>query len=325
MTGKRRFPTMKSTNPVLGHRSLAVPIHGVVVLGLALVSSYFAYLWGTIAVNPADVLAPFLFWYGVAFLLFAYPLRSVIMDFPRQVKTAFGASVFALYMVVHVLLYGFLLEGILGTFGRLYSATSASFTVSTTVFTPPSPVNALLALWYNPWVTLTIPPNFDTDLSLYSLVIAVVIDILIVANIAKARELGKACSTATKSRAIVLFPALGIAFGASCCLSAPLLFTIAVPSVAALSSLLWAYDATYFLFPPFAVFLLYLNYRSVQRIMSNIKLSLSDVKDIDQLPDHAGTGPTGVAGDGTAGASGADGTALENVCPRPAPVSTASK
>ncbi len=262
---------MKSGGPVPGHRSLVIPIHGVVVLGLAMISSYFAYVWGTVETNPADVLAPFLFWYGVAFLLLAYPLRSAMADFPRYVKTSMGASIFAVYMVVHVLLYGFLLDGILGTFGRLYAATSVEFTVSTTVFAPPSVVNALLALWYNPWVTLTIPPNFETDLSLYSLVIAVVIDLLVVVNIGRTRELGKACPPGAKSRSMVVFPALGIAFGASCCLSAPLLFTIAVPSAAALSSLLWAYDATYFLFPPFAVVILYLNLVSVGKITARVR------------------------------------------------------
>jgi hypothetical protein len=72
---------------------------------------------------------------------------------------------------------------------------------------------------------------------------------------------------------MVLFPALGIAFGASCCLSVPLLFTVVVPSAAALASLLWVYDVTYFLFPPFAVALLYLNLYSVGKITANMEMS----------------------------------------------------
>ena len=80
------------------------------------------------------------------------------------------------------------------------------------------------------------------------------------------------CSTTVKSRAMVIFPALGIALGASCCLSVPLLVTVAAPSAAALSSSLWLYDATYFLFPPLAVVLLYGNLRSVEKIMANAML-----------------------------------------------------
>ena len=72
---------------------------------------------------------------------------------------------------------------------------------------------------------------------------------------------------------MVLFPALGIAFGASCCLSVPILFTVVVPSAAALASLLWVYDLTYFLFPPFAVVLLYLNLYSVAKITANVRLA----------------------------------------------------
>ncbi|MDA4131934.1 MAG: hypothetical protein OK454_02235, partial [Thaumarchaeota archaeon] len=67
--------------------SLAVPIHGLSVVALAVVSSYFAYLWGSVTVNPAEVLAPFLFWYGIAFILLAYPLRPALSIFTRQVRT----------------------------------------------------------------------------------------------------------------------------------------------------------------------------------------------------------------------------------------------
>lgn len=264
---------MESSSPAPAQKSLAVPVHGITMLGLALVSSYFAYVWGSVTVNPADVLAPFLFWYGVAFLLIAYPLRSAALDFARYVRTTLGAGVFVFYMVLHVLLYGFLLEGLLGTFGRALASSSVTFTVSTTVFSPPSPLNALLALWYNPWITLTVPPSFETDLSLYSLVIAAVIDILIVANIGKTRELGRECPAGARSRSMIVVPALGIAFGASCCLSAPLLFTIVVPSAAALSSLVWAYDVTYFAFPPFAILILYLNLTSVDKIRARVALS----------------------------------------------------
>ncbi len=262
---------MRTTAESQPWRRLAVPIHGFSVLALAMVSSYFAYLWGSAAVNPAEILAPFLFWYGIAFLLLAYPLRGAARDFARYIRTASGAAVFAIYLVIHILLYGFLLEGILTSFlGKDFVSTAAGATLTTTVFTPPSVVNAALGLWYNPWIAITIPPAFETTLSLYSLVIAVVIDVLIVANIGKTRELGKACSIGAKSRSMVVFPALGIAFGASCCLSVPLLFTVVVPSAAALASLLWVYDLTYFLFPPFAVVLLYLNLYSVGKMTANM-------------------------------------------------------
>jgi len=255
-------------------RNIAIPLHGLSVLALAVVSSYFAYVWGSAMVNPVEILAPFLFWYGVTFLLLVYPLRSAARGFTRYIRTVSGAAVFTIYLVIHILLYGFLLEGILTSFlGKDFVSTGGGATLTTTVFTPPSVVNALLALWYNPWIAITIPPIFSTTLSLYSLVIAVMIDVLIVANIGKTVELGRACSTGARSRSMVLFPALGIALGASCCLSVPLLFTVVVPSAAALASLLWVYDVTYFLFPPFAVVLLYLNLTSVGKMTANAQLT----------------------------------------------------
>lgn len=265
---------MKTTVEGQVHRSVAVPIHGLSVMALAVVSAYFAYVWGSVAVNPAEILAPFLFWYGVAFLLLSYPLRSAARDFWRYIRTLSGAVVFAVYLVIHILLYGYLLEGILTSFyGSTFFTSAARVTLTTTVFTPPTAVNVILSLWYNPWLTITTPPAFETTLSLYSVVIALIIDVLIVANIGRTRELGKACSIGAKSRSMVIFPALGIAFGASCCLSVPLLFTVAVPSAAALSSLLWVYDATYFLFPPFAVVLLYLNHVSIGKMTANLRAS----------------------------------------------------
>jgi hypothetical protein len=274
--------------------SLAIPIHGFSVIALAVVSSYFAYLWGSVSVNPAEILAPFLFWYGIVFILLAYPLRPALSVFTRYIRTVFGAVVFAVYLVIHVFLYGFLLEGILDSFaGRGLVSSSAGVSLTTTVFAPPSAMNALLALWYNPWITLTIPPLLSAALSLYSLMIALVIAILIVANIGKTRELGAVCSTGTRSRSMVIFPALGIALGASCCLSVPLLVTLAVPTAAALSSLLWVYDATYYLFPPFAVVLLYLNLYSVGKITANLKVRIQGK---DTVTTDA---PSGLVGPGS--------------------------
>jgi len=252
-------------------RSLAIPIHGFSFIGLAVLTSFFAYLWGSTSPNPAELLAPVLFWYAVAFLLFAYPLHEAFQTFLRYIGTPLGAGVFALYLVIHVLLYGFMLESILVSFfDRPFVSASTSVYLTTSVFAPPSLLNAVIGLWFNPWVTLTVPPLFSDALSLYSVVIAIVIAILIVANIGKTRELGKLCSGRVKSRTMVIFPALGIALGASCCLSVPILFGIAAPSALVLSSSLWLYDATYFLFPPFAVALLYLNLYSVDKIAARV-------------------------------------------------------
>ena len=255
-------------------RNALFPVHGLIFVGLAVVTSYFAYLWGSASPNPAELLAPALFWYAASFLLITYPFREAWDTFLRQVRMVIGAAVFVLYLALHVVLYGFMLESILVSFFKEpFVAPAASVYLTTSVFAPPSITNAVLALWFNPWVTMTIPPVFNDALSFYSIDIAILIAVLIVANIGKTRELGRLCSTRLRSRSMVLFPALGIALGASCCLSIPLLVTVATPSAMVLSSSLWLYDVTYFLFPPFAVVLLYLNLRSVTRISAKVMMS----------------------------------------------------
>lgn len=253
-------------------RSLVVPVHGLVFVSLAVLTSFFAYLWGATSPNPAELLAPGFFWYALSFLLLAYPLREAFQLFRIYIRTVFGAGVFALYLFIHVVLYGFMLESILVSFfDRPFVSSSVSVFLTTSVFAPPNLSNALLGLWFNPWLTITIPPVFSDALSFYSIAIAIIIAILIVANIGKTRELGKVCSTNLKSRSMIVFPALGIALGASCCLSVPILVAVAAPSAVALSSSLWLYDVTYFLFPPLAVILLYLNLYSVDRIAAGIQ------------------------------------------------------
>ena len=257
---------------------MILPVHGFTFIGLAIFTSFFAYLWGATSPNPAELLAPALFWYAVSFLLLAYPLRNAWEDFLHYIRTTVGAGVFVLYLAIHVALYGFLLESLLvSVFDQPYTSAAATFSITTSVFAPPSFSNAVLALWFNPWMVLTIPPLFDDALSFYSIAIAVVIAILIVANIGRTRELGRVCSTNLRSRSMLIFPALGIVFGASCCLSVPVLITLAAPTAAALSDTLWIYDVTYFFFPLIAVVLLYLNLRSVNKLASNVAQSSMNV------------------------------------------------
>ena len=265
---------MKNVSRRRAGGSAIPPIHGFTFIGLAIITSYFAYLWGGTSPNPAELLAPALFWYAVCFLLITFPLRRAWGDFLQYIRTAAGVGVFVLYLAIHVALYGFLLESLLvSVFSQPYTSAAASVAVTTSVFAPPSLFNAVMALWFNPWVTLTIPPLFEDALSFYSISIAIVIAILIVANIGRTRELGKVCSANLKSRSMLIFPALGIVFGASCCLSVPVLVTLAAPTAAALSASLWLYDVTYFFFPLIAIALLYLNLSSVNKIAVNVASS----------------------------------------------------
>jgi len=231
--------------------------------------SYFGYLWGEASPNLAELMGSLLFWSGTVYLLFAFPFRNLLASLPRYLRTSLGASVFVGYISVHLILYGFLLESIIASiFGSAYLAVSPVFFVSTNVFSPPSFVSAMLDLAYNPSIVVAVPPIFSAALTAYSISVALVIAILVAISVGKTREIGELCTRGKKARSFVLFPAIGVVFGASCCLSVAGLVSLAVPSAAALVSVPWVYYAVYFLLPSLAVLLLYLNLRSIDRILA---------------------------------------------------------
>jgi hypothetical protein len=223
-----------------------------------------------------------LFWYGVVFLLLTFPFREATRAFLAYVRRLYGAAVFVGYLAVHLILYGFLLEAILGSiYGSAALAVLPGFLVTTDVFAPPSLLSAIFDLVYNPSIVITVQPIFSAALSLYSISVAVVIAILVVASIGKTLEISELCSMRKKARSFVALPVLGIVFGASCCLSVAGLISLALPSASLLPSSIWIYYATYFLFPAVAMVLLYLNLRSIERISTGLR-SLQPVQDNPQ-------------------------------------------
>ena len=170
-------------------------------------------------------------------------------------------------MSIHLLLYGFLFQAVLAViYGVGYFATGAGFFVTTNLFSPPSLAGVTLDLAYNPIIVTSVPPVFSTALSVYSISVALIIAVLVVANIGRMRELSELRTGTGKARAFLVLPALGIVFGASCCLSVAGLISLASPAAAILTSSPWIYYVTYFLFPCIAVLVLYLNLRAMGRV-----------------------------------------------------------
>ena len=250
---------------------LLVPLTGALVLGLVL--SYFGYIWAAPSVNPAEFAGALVFWGGFVCLLLAFPLRAVFLDFARSLKTGLGAVIFAGYLATHLLLYGFVLEGIVTAIQgpQLLGVSTPALYVYTDTFVPPSLFSALSDLSYNPAIVFTYPPELSAALSFYSISMAVVIAVLVVANVGKTRELGKACSASKRAKSFALVPMIGIILGSSCCLSVAGLVSLYLLPAAladALASNLMLYYFTYFVLPAFAVVVLYLNYISVAKFSS---------------------------------------------------------
>ena len=246
-------------------RGAALSALGLAFLGLALVG--LGYALGEVPLNPDELVGPALFWCAAVFFLLAVPFREAAGIFSKYVRTPIGMVAFVLYMAIHLLLYGFLFDVVLASiYGVGSFASSAGFFLTTNLFTPLSLVSLLFDIAYNPIIVLTAPPVFSTALSFYSISAALVIAVLVVANIGRTRELGQIRTATGRARAFVVLPALGVVLGASCCLSVAGLVSLASPAAAVLTSSPWIYYVTYFLFPCVAVVILYLNLRSMGRL-----------------------------------------------------------
>jgi hypothetical protein len=268
MTRPQQIERSKGVLPVLV---------GLTAICVGVLLAYFGYLWDMVFPNPGELLGSFFFWFAVVGLLLAYPLREASRDFARSVRTRLGAGVFAGYLAVHLVLYGFLLEAIITVkYGSsLLEFSSPGLLVTTDVFSPPSLTSALFDLSYNPSIIFTNPPVFSAALSFYSISMAFIIDVLVLANIAKTKQLGKLCSGMKRTRSFVLVPALGIVLGASCCLSVAglvSLYMLPLTLTTELASNLLIYYVTYFFLPALAVVILYLNLHSVRRLSARVAL-----------------------------------------------------
>jgi hypothetical protein len=258
----------------MGSRPLARSdaLWAVLLVG-GLVLSFVAYDYPPYPFNPYEAVASLAFWTGAFLALGRSYLRGTLTIASKAVRTARGASVAVVYIFVHLLLYGFVLEGI---FAYVYqtptTAASPYLYVSSNLFYPLTAVNAFAGLTFSPSVTVVVPPIFGASLSSFSIFIAVIIDLLIVANIGKIGEIGRVVPRVMKTKAYFAMPLIGIVAGASCCMSLPSLLTVAAPGIISLPSFVWAFYIAYFGFPLLALVLLKMNLDVATRIVSKLTI-----------------------------------------------------
>jgi hypothetical protein len=255
-------PTVKTRGPAVSAIIVALIGVGLSLLGYAL---------GQVTFNPDEVVGPLVFWCGLIFLVLAVLFREATLTFARYVRRSFGLGIFVFYVAIHLLLYGFVLDAVLASvYGAGPYASGAGFFVTTNLFTPISLASMVFDLAYNPVIVVTAPPIFSAALTFYSIALALIIGVLVVANVGKTKELGEAQMATSKARTFVILPALGVVLGASCCLSVAGLVSLASPTATFLASSPWIYYTTYFLFPCIAVAILYLNLRSIGRMSAGL-------------------------------------------------------
>jgi hypothetical protein len=250
-------------------RGQALP---ALVLGVfGIVIALLGYAIGQTSLNVDELVGPAAFWSAVVALLLVAPFRDAASAFSRAIRTPFGSAVFIAYVAVHLFPYGFLLDAILASiYGTAQLATGGGLFLTTNLFSPLSLTSLFFDISYNPVVIVAAPPIFSEALSFYSVAVAVVIGILVVANVGRTRELGALRTAKNKARIYVVLPAVGIVLGASCCLSVAGLIGLASPAASVLSSSAWVYYVTYFLLPCVAMAILYLNLRSIVRISAGL-------------------------------------------------------
>ena len=223
-------------------------------------------------------LASFLFWFSLVGLAFLFPLRYVASFFGRYIKTARGLGVFVSYMSLHLILYGLILEGIVAYSFKTPSVVSQTYFLFESIpLYPVSTISILSGFAFNPTIELFIPPVYVLALSFYTISLSFVIGVLVLTNVMKVVEIGKACGTAFRSRSLIVMPALGVIGGAACCLSLPVLIALAAPTTALISDNPAIFYVAYFVFPIATAIGLKYNMDSTIRIASKVsKIVLSN-------------------------------------------------
>lgn len=236
---------------------LAMASVTLMALGFALVLE--AYRFPGLALNYFQAAGSLMFWTGGFLLVLALIARAAGQAL-RFCRTRKGAAVGVVYIAFHLLFYSYVLEAIIvQLYGSPPFVSSALVLVSSSLLYPASVVDAFIGMAFNPTLTILVPPVFDSSLSLFSVFTAVIIDLLIVANVGAVGRIGSVGASAAKARAYIAMPLTGIFLGASCCMSLPVLLSIADPALTALSSLLWVFYLTYFVLPVLAAVVLKFN------------------------------------------------------------------
>lgn len=243
--------------------------------------AYLAYFGsGSAAVTLYEVLSSLMFWVPVVSLSLWFPLKNATFLFAKHIRAVRGKLLFVSYVTIHLVLYGLLLETILHyayKLPELIAQPSAYFNVP---FYPASPWAIITSIGFYPNVSMLVPPAFDFVWSFYSIVLALVIGMLVVTNVMQLDELGKICPTPQRTRSFLLLPVLGVTMGATCCLSFPLLVSLAGEFSKVIPNSLAAFVTAYFLLPLTAAIVLKYNMDSTSRVANDIQRLETSLKSV---------------------------------------------
>lgn len=210
-----------------------------------------------------------LFWAYIGGTLLMLPLRNAAKSALELMKSrTWAVALFVGYLILHLVIYGVLLELMLASIYNLSLPTGAPpilvYLSGNYAYTPHTLFAALETISLNPSVSLLFPLELGVVLGPFSVVSAVVIGILVISNIG---QLVKLRGTVKKLGLSIALPAIGVAGGASCCISIPALLAIASPVVYSFLLLpvgIFVQNVLYFGLPMLVILILALNYRSLR-------------------------------------------------------------
>jgi hypothetical protein len=235
-----------------------------------------ASLAGFYALTPAAPLQAGAF-FSVAFWVSVTLLVLDVVVFSRVParalkRRAFVVPVGTVYLVFHLFVYGIVLEKILTyAYGAPpYSNGFSLFASFSPYFYPHTLFTSLVQLTVTPSVTVLAPPYYSLSLGPFSFFSAIVIDLLVVAN------LGTVLSTTVMrgrfAEALGL-PLVGVAGGASCCISVPEILTSVSPFYAALLTSplgIGLLNILYYALPLTVIFVLRANLDILRRVTTRL-------------------------------------------------------
>ncbi|PSN85197.1 hypothetical protein B9Q02_07300 [Candidatus Marsarchaeota G1 archaeon BE_D] len=158
------------------------------------------------------------FWFSFLLLsMVSFLRRAFAFSLNALRSKGYALALLIGYFVIHVFVYGLLLERLLvSIFGSVqtYSGGLEAYFSANFNITPKDVLSEIYALTLNPSFVVFIPPLYGLALGPFAFYSALAIDFLVLSNIAVILR-------STKTYKVIAFPVIGVVGGASCCLSVP--------------------------------------------------------------------------------------------------------
>lgn len=190
--------------------------------------------------QAVSVLLLVAFWSILVVLVFGVLLTGLLESFFIVLKRSLWAKVlFPSYLALHLVIYGIVLEKITTILegSPPLNFGPQAFMVFDFYFYPHTLLNTLVQITQNPGIVIILPPFYGVTLGPFAIFSAVLIGLLVIVHIDRLLRLS---GRIRKAGGSIVYPAVGIVGGASCCISLPDIAASASPFAATIfSTPLW--------------------------------------------------------------------------------------